>query len=96
MKGKCLFCDEAIDIEVKNLIASYDCLDHGWYSVSERNHGSEELRVWALASAQDLIPIIQNHNRSTGRAFSIPDKWIGAKVPVRFNAPDHPDPLTDT
>ena len=90
MKEKCLFCDEVLDVEVKNLVATFDCMDHGWYSVSERIHGSGELRVWALKSAQDLVPVIQNHNQSTGRAFPIPEQWVGTKVPIRFPDPAPP------
>jgi hypothetical protein len=84
MKERCLFCDEILGVDVKNLIASFDCLEHGWYSVNERIRHSEELRAWALKSSQDLIPIIQHHNRSTGRAYAIPDHWVGRKVNVHF------------
>ena len=84
MKEKCLFCDELLEVEEKNLITSFDCLDHGWYCVSERIHNSEELRAWTLKCSQDLVPVILHHNKESGRAFPIPDQWVGRKVNVHY------------
>ena len=94
MKEKCLFCDENLEIEIKNLIVYFDCMDHGWYCVSERSHSSKDLRAWAQNSAQDLVPVILHHNRDTGCVFPIPDYWVGTKVTVRFRDPT-PTPPTD-
>jgi len=90
MKEKCLFCDEILEAEEKNLFVYFDCMDHGWYAVSQKIHVGEELRPWALKWTQALVPVIQHHNQSTGRAFPIPDHWIGRKMTIRFHEDDRP------
>ena len=63
MKEKCLFCDAILEVEEKNLIAFFDCLDHGWYTVSQRIHCDADLRPWALKSAKELVPVILHPNK---------------------------------
>jgi len=95
MKEKCLFCEELLEVEVKNLIASFDCLDHGWYAVSQRLHSDAALRPWALKSAKDLVPVILHHNKETGRAFPIPDPWVGRKVNVHYHDSGVPESIPE-